>query len=375
MRVALLTSYRQQCGVATYAENLVEALPGAGVEPVVFAPRLARGERAAAGPSPPRLWGANRAFGVEAVRVMRAIRAARCDLVHLNVNLSLFSSRIVFALGGLARLAGLPVVATLHGRDGGGPGRRFKVWRLQRALRGARLVVHNDEHARELVDFGHPVARVAVIPHGMPPAAPARSLAEARRALGLAPERRVLAHFGFLVPDKGVLEVLRAFASLRRQGAHDLHYWVSGAVNPRDEASRAYFEVLREEVTRLGVADHVHLTGEFVSHEAATAAMQAADWVVLNYLTGSSQASSGAVSRALASGRPVAVSAAPVFDDVRSAVHTFDGPLEGALASLLEPSGLAESVRERARLHLDRASWPSVAAAHARLYRSLVGSG
>jgi glycosyltransferase involved in cell wall biosynthesis len=372
MRVALLTSYRQQCGVATYAENLVEALQGVGVEPVVFAPRLARGEQPGEGPSPPRLWGANRAFGVEALPVMRAVREARCDVVHLNVNLSLFSSRIVFGLVRLARLAGLPVVATLHGRDGGGPGRRFKVWRLYRALRGATIVVHNDEHAQEVVDFGHPRDRVTVIPHGMPPAASARPLEEARRALGLAPERRVLAHFGFLVPDKGVLEVLRAFASLRRQGAHDLHYWVSGAVNPRDEASRAYFEVLREEVTRLGVADHVHLTGEFVTHEAATAAMQAADWVVLNYLTGSSQASSGAVSRALASGRPVAVSSAPVFDDVRSAVHTLDGPLDVALGRLLERPDLAEAVRERARRHLDAASWPSVAAAHATLYRRLV---
>lgn len=372
MRVALLTSYRQQCGVATYAENLVEALGGAGVEPVVFAPRLARGERAEEGASPPRLWGANRAFGVEAFRVMSAVRAAGCQVVHLNVNLALFSSRIVFGLVRLARASGLPVVATLHGRDGGSLGRRFKVWRLYRALRGAFLIVHNPAHEREVVAFGHDPSRVMIIPHGMPPPAATRSLEDARRALGIAPERRVLAHFGFLVPDKGVMDVLRAFASLRERRGDNLFYWVSGAVNPRDHASRAYLDELRAEARRLGVEEHIHLTGEFVSHEAATVAMQAADWVVLNYRTGGSQASSGAVSRALASGRPVAVSSASVFDDVRDAVHTLVGPLETALAGLLDDQALGSEVVARARRHLEAASWSQVAETHAALYRRLV---
>lgn len=372
MRVALLTSYRQPCGVATYAENLVDALGDVGVEPVVFAPRLVGAERAEPGPQPPRLWGANRAFGVEAIPVMRAIRAARCELVHLNVNLALFSSRFVFTIARLARLAALPVVATLHGRDGGGAGRRFKVWRLLYALRGADLIVHNEAHAHEVHESGHDSSRVVVIPHGMPTLAPSRSLADARQALGLDPARRVLAHFGFLVPDKGVLEVLRAVAELRRSGMNDLYYWVSGAVNPRDDASRAYFTAVRDEARALGLESHVHLDGEFVSHEAATAAMQAADWVVLNYRTGGAQASSGAVSRALASGRPVAVSRASVFDDVRHAVHTLDAPLEVALARLLESPGLASEIATRSRRHLEEASWPSVARRHADLYARLL---
>jgi len=302
---------------------------------------------------------------------MRAIRAAGCDLVHLNVNLSLFSSRIVFALVTLARRAGMPVVATLHGRDGGGLGRRFKVWRLYRALRGAHLVVHNDAHASEARAFGHAKEAVSVVPHGMPPVAPPRPLAEARRALGLAPERPVLAHFGFLVPDKGVLEMVRAVASLRERRAPELFYWVSGAVNPRDPSSLAYLEAVRAEVRRLGLEAHVHLNAAFVSHDEAIAAMQAADWIVLNYQTGSAQASSGAVSRALASGRPVAVSEAAVFDDVRSAVHTLRGPLEPALGALLEGTALAADVAERSRRHMQEASWPSVAELHAALYRRL----
>ena len=376
MRVALLTSYRQKCGVGTYAENLVEALAAAGIEPCVFAPKLGVGEveSDAPVPSPPRLWAANRAFGLEALGVMRAVRAAGCEVLHLNVNLALFSSRIVLNLVALAGLAGMQVVATLHGRDGGSFGRRFKVWRLYRALRPAHVVVHNASHAMELGEFGHPMERVHVIAHGMPAAAPPRAANDARRELGLEPGRRVLAHFGFLVPDKGVLEVVRAVAALRRQGLGDLFYWICGAVNPRDESSRAYLATLRAEIERLGIAEHVHLTGQFVSHEQAIAALQAADWIVLNYGTGTAQASSGAVSRAFASGRPVAVSEASVFDDVRSAAHTLKGPLEPAIAALFANDALGRHTAERAARHLEQAAWPRVAQAYGELYGRVVPS-
>lgn len=375
MRTALLTSYRQKCGLATYAENLVEVLSRAGCVPVVLAPTLARGEVESGSDvaSPARLWGANRAFGFEAFRVMSAIRSERCEVIHLNVNLALFSSRIVLNLVVLARLWGLPLVATLHGRFGGSGGRRFKLWRLCRALRSAHLVVHNHSHAAELRAFGHPSRRLHVIPHGMPTAAPMRTVETARVELGLDPRRRVLAHFGFLVPDKGVLEVLRAVARLRATDEFsDLYYWISGAVNPRDPASTAYLATLRAEIDALGLAEHVHLTGEFVSHDAAIAALQAADWVVLNYATGTGQASSGAVSRAFASGRPVAVSAAPVFDDVRAAAHTLVGPVERELAALLANTTLQRATAERAARYVEETSWPRVGEAYVELYRHLL---
>ena len=367
MRIALLTTFHQRDGIATYSESLVEALTALGVEVEVFAPKLRPGD-VAVGTQPPRLWNANRAFGVEAFGVLRAIERARCDVVHLQVNLSLFSSRVLFMIVRLARARGLPVVATLHGRQGGSLGRRFKVWRLLAGLRGARLVVHNAGHAAELAARGRHDVRV--IPHGMP-AIERRSLLDARRALGIDPERKLIAHFGFLVPDKGVREVIEAVAELRASRVPSLYYWIHGALF-RSEESRRCFEELRETVARLGLDEHVHLDGAFVPHEQAIAALQAADWVVLNYRTGNAQGSSGAISRAFASGRPVAVSEAPVFDDVRGVAHTLRGALTTALGDALEDAQLAVDVIRRTEAYCAEASWSRVAEQHARLYASLV---
>ena len=83
--------------------------------------------------------------------------------------------------------------------------------------------------------------------------------------------------------------------------------------------------------------------------------LSAADWILLNYATDTSQGASGAVRRALSSGRPVAVSRAPIFDDVREAVHTIgDGPLAPAIAGLFNDQ-LAQDARARAQAVLRNA--------------------
>ena len=364
-RVAMLTTYQEPCGIAAYSEDLVPALQRLGVDVTVLSPRERKGAGGWGGQ--PRLWRRNRAFGFEARRVVDAVRGTGADIVHAQVNPSLFSSRFVFVLGRLLRRHRIPFVATLHGRGGGSPGRRFKMARLLFGLRHAHLVVHSDEHARELARDN-----VHVIPHGVD-AMQTIDRVRARAAIGIGDERdTVLAHFGFLVPDKGVLEVLEAVARLRARGRTRLRYWISGAMNA-DRESREYFRLLEGRVRELGLRDSVHLTGEFVPAERALLELAASDWIVLAYRTGNNQGASGAVRRALTAGRPVAVSDAPVFRDVKAATHTLSGPLDAALERLLDDASLGEAVVARARAFCDAHSWPRVAARHVDLYSTIAG--
>lgn len=363
MRVVFLSTFHEQCGVGTHAEGLEEGLRAAGVEVVVLSPKRQKGD-AGWGEQPPRLWNRNRAFGFEAFRVVRAILAAKPDVVHAQVNLSLFSSRVLFMIGELLHRAGIPFVATMHGRRGGFWGRNFKLWRFDRALRHADLIVHSEDHRREL---GRD--RVHILSPGLP-SRTARPMAEARTALGIPQDRKTIAHFGFLVPDKGVAEVLRAVAELRGRGL-DLHYWICGAVFNSDE-SRKCFADLQALVRELRLEAAVHLTGEFLPEEAAIGELEAADWIVLNYQTGGAQGASGAVRRALSAGRPVAVSAAPVFDDVRAATETLRGPLADALAGLFADPARAEAVAEKGRALCEDQTWARVAERHVALYQSIL---
>ncbi len=368
MRAVFLSTYHERCGIATYSEALVAALREAGADVRVIAPHLPAHDPGRDGDQPPRLWGRNRAFGFQAFRVAAAIEALRPDVVHAQVNLSLYSSRVLFVLAALLHRRGIPLVATLHGRRGGSWGRNFKLTRLHYALRHAHLVVHGEDHRAELDRL-----RVHVIPHGIEAVRPIPK-DEARRAIGLDPRRPVVAHFGFLVPDKGIAEVLQSVAELRRGAVPDLYYWISGAVHGTAE-SRGHHDALRRRVTELGLDGHVHLSGEFVSDDRVRLELAAADWIALNYATGGSQGASGAVRRALTSGRPIAVSRASIFDDVRRATVTLDAPLTPAIGRLFAEPGLADETARRGAALVDEQSWPRVARRHLALYADIGRAG
>jgi glycosyltransferase involved in cell wall biosynthesis len=364
MRVVMLTTFHERCGIATYSEALIAALEANGIDVSVVSPTRKNGDPGW-GKQPPRLWRRNRAFGIAAFAAMRAVRERAPDLVHLQVNRSLFSSRFLLDFTWLCRRHGIPIVATLHGRKVGSVGEDFKLFRLLVALRGADLIVHTESHATELAR-----ERVHVIPHGVS-AAPSRDRTEARRALGIPENAEVISHFGFLVPDKGVNEVIDAIARLRRTSHPSLLYRVAGAIYATRE-SRTYFDALVATVRRLGVAHAVTMTGDFLSDEALRLELEAASLIVLNYQTGNSQGASGAVRRALSSGRPVAVSVAPVFDDIRAAVHTMSRPIEDELRHLLGSPALLEETAAKARAFAIANDWPEIAHRHAVLYETVL---
>ncbi len=367
MRVALLTTFGETCGIATYSEALIGALPDQGIEPSVLSPRLRPGD-SPRGPQHPRIWRRDRATLWQAVQTFRALRKARAEVVHVQISLGLTSPRFLYLLSMLCARARIPLLATLHDRDGGSRARHWAFRRTLLALRGADLVVHEPDQRAEL---DHP--RVHVIPHGIW-SIPERSSERARRELGLPIAGRIVSHFGFLHPDKGIEEVLRAIAELRAHGFPDLTYRVCGGTFPT-AASRDYLRRLQAEVRALDLQDAVHLTGEFLSEERTTLELQAADLLVLNYRTGNNQGASGAGRRALAVGRALAVSRAPIFDDMRGAVHTLERPLTEEIGELLAQPEQRQRLIEKCRAYREERSWARIAAAHARLYRELRARG
>ncbi len=275
MRVVELSTFHEACGIATYTESLVAALEQVGIAAEVLAPLREPGA-VATGPSPPRLWSRDRATLREALRTVRHLRKLRPDVVHLQINYALFSPRFVWGLALGCALGRIPIVATVHGRFGGGWRRSGKLVRMLVPLARADLVVHNEAHRAEL-----PWGRRHVIPHGIGLAGEGE-LREAKQAIGANPDRPVLAHVGFLHSHKGVAETLEALATLRQRGHTDVCFWVCGAAAPTGE-SRRHLEQLRQRTAELGLTEQVSIPGEFVADDELLAKLRAADWLLLNY--------------------------------------------------------------------------------------------
>ena len=131
----------------------------------------------------------------------------------------------------VARILGLPCVVKAHGTDVNVVARWPAVRPLLAAtLRAARFAAGVSRPlVDELVRLGAPADRAVLLPNGVDRAIfHPQPRAEARLALGLPEHDRIILYVGGLDPEKGVRELVDAFAALRLASPVPLHLVLVG---------------------------------------------------------------------------------------------------------------------------------------------------
>ena len=213
---------------------------------------------------------------------------------------------------------------------------------------------------------------VRLLPHGnvaFPPEE--RSL---RKAWGITFDP-VIGTFGFLLPHKGIIELLQAVKLLRREFP-GLGLLAQAALH-RDPTSRQFETEVRDTIERLGLGSCVLLSTNFVAPEEAALFLQLSDAVVLPYKK-TAESASGAVRFALATGRPVITTGAAIFGDVAEStfqVRSNDPEdVATAIRTVLTDEVLADDLSEKARQHVEATSWEHVAEQYVGLLKNLLTS-
>ncbi|HEU4487876.1 MAG TPA: glycosyltransferase [Actinomycetota bacterium] len=184
------------------------------------------------------------------------------DLVHANF----FMSGLVACE--LKRVLGIPFVVTFHalgrvrrrhqGDADSFPDERFEI--EDRIICEAdRIVAECPQEEEDLIRSYHADAcRISIVPAGFDPSELWPIGKElARAALGLSPKEPVILHVGRLVPRKGVDNLIRGFAILRRKhGIEARLVIVGGAESEEEERSR-----LESIAAAEGVMEHVLFAG------------------------------------------------------------------------------------------------------------------
>jgi FkbM family methyltransferase len=392
MKVAHLSTWQTQCGIAEYTGFLTDALSTTGVESEV----VEIDREHAAYLSKTEL----RAYFDELTE-----RFADADLVHIQHEFGFFSGSYHYRASVLrfrqvlqaAMRAGRPAVTTLHtipfGVDlasmnwtSGDPVKSLMTigargwWRaaiapLVNRNGGAHAIVHARTARRLLIDSGIKAPSISVIPHGNPaPRPPASDAArrEARARLGLSQDSVVIALFGFLSTSKGHLDAVKALERLPDR----FQLVLAGGAHPLDRHS-SLGDVLDHVAESSDLADRLAVTG-FQERAEAERTLDAVDVMIAPYRD-PAQISSGALGWALASGKPVIASDIPVF---RELVAERDcavlvpprSPAELALAirHLADDPERTRALVANARAWCDETSWSSVAQEHHDLYADLL---
>lgn len=294
--------------------------------------------------------------------VRRLRRAGRVDLIDAH-----FAYPDGYAAATLGRWLEVPVTITMRGtevRHARDPALRPKVIE---ALREASRVFAVSSSLRQLaLTLGIDSGKVRVVGNGVDadrfkPV----SQAEARSALGLPLDARVLITVGGLVERKGFHRVIACMPELLRT-TPQLHYLAVGAPGPEGDFTRQ----VKTLVAALGLGERVHLLGG-LPPERVVQALSAADVFVLSTRN---EGWANVLLEAMACGLPV------VATDVGGNAEVVCSPELGFVVPFDDPPALTAALnralqgswdRRAIRRYAERNDWRERVAALLEEFRSL----
>lgn len=375
MKIAMLTTTGEKCGIARYTRDLVaglHTLPDVSVDVVP----ICEGKQPV----------------THYREQARRLNAPDVDVVHIQHEYGFWGSILPgrWAYWELRYLIEKPVVLTahttlslpelLHLRTERRPLQWLaKQWLLHnRSYRDgveiapfvtACTIVHTRAAREELIRRGAKPAYLTVVPPGVPDPLPAPTGGQAfRERFGLG-DRTLLTLFGFITPNKGYELTLSILPDL----PPGTTLVIAGGA--RTEAHAPYQAALERQIARMGLQNRVVITGFLTDTEVAEA-MAASEIVLVPHTQATSSYS---VTLPLAHGRPILASDLDCFREINERLECLalfpsgDAPRyrEVLLALLASPdrrATLAQKAREYARRH----SWPAVAASTRRVYEAAI---
>ncbi len=363
-RVAMVTTWNTRCGVADNTRNIVDR-----AEPQMAIDILANIDANIIDPAQElgvlRNW-INRWHPDLAV-LEEGLRLSDPDVVHFQFNFGFFElSRLAQLIE--RELESRGVVVTFHRtKDATIEGEVVSLSSIKGTLKRVdRLIVHQSDDAQVLADMGLS-ENVTVVPLGTS-APPAISSTQARIELGLG-ARPVVGTFGFLLPHKGTLELVRAVAVLRDEFPNIC--LLALCAHYPDFTSDEYESEVRDEIDRQGLGDNVLLMTDYLPEAVARIILRAADVIALPYKA-SEESSSAALRFLLPLERPLVISDRPVFADCRewTFVVNPDDPrgIDDALRRVLVDPELRDGLAARAGEGARRFRWSRVIADHREIY-------
>jgi len=361
----VVSSWQQQCGIATYSQHLYSQPALANKIGHIFARRIMDDALPEATPQevevPSR--GISRLWGYDLSSLKRftgRLEQGHADVLWMQHHPGHFSTPDM-------ELVAQVLPSTKYRL------RALTMHSVKEALRGGSLrwtrafdivFVHSAEDAGALSAAGHPNA--VVIPHGV--------LLEPKNAPKPDQSHFTIGSFGFLMPHKNIDRLVLAFAEAHSYDPRlRLKLLNCMVTNDESRAARATVENLIE---YLGLSDYVTARFDFVPEEELRRELMGCD--LLSFLYGhSTETATGAARIAMSVNRPLLCSRSPVLRDMWPISHVIKSTevecIAEALLSLAQ-NPLLLKMRDNERVQAaDWYSYPRTAARHVVAIEQMLG--
>lgn len=369
LRVAMLTTVGDRCGIAAYSRALVEALRDF-VEVEVVPIQVGRQP--------------TQHYREQAERLNQA------DVVHVQHEHSFWGGILPgrSAFWELRYLISKPFVITAHTTYSLAELLRLKEERrpfhwlakhlllMRRRYRDSveiapfatrgECIVHTEGARRALIERGAPAEHVHTIPAGVPKPIPVPDNGAAFREKFHLGDRRIISLFGYIAPNKGYELTLQILPELPTE----VIFVIAGGA--RTAEMEPYAQSLRQRIAASGMQDRVVITG-YLSEEEVAGAMAASEVVVVPHTQATGSYS---VTIPLAYGKPIVASDLDCFREIWQRVPCLRlfrsgdaGHFAACLKAVLNNPAGREEMSARARDYAAKYSWREAARRTVEIYR------
>jgi len=355
LKLGVVTSWNSKCGIATYSRLLLEpALSDSLILANDDAELICEDQNNVV-----RCWSAGQEDPLE--RLEEEILTAKLDQVLIQFNFSFFALPALRNLLSSLAQRKIQVFITFHSTADVYWGEELKTLLdiCPELKQAARVFVHSVDDLNRLKSFGL-VDNVTLFPHGVAlpeKSTPSRDVIPEPLRLRLE-QSTVIASYGFLLPHKGIRQLIEAFSEQLKADS-GLHLLLVNACYPVD-VSRDEEVYCRELLKSLGVEDAVTLVSDYLEDRDSLNWLSLADVIVFPYQH-TQESSSAAVRWGLATGKPVFCTPLAIFEDVASAVHFFSGVgaehISEGLSQWLTGGVNLEILKERQTSWLQQHDW------------------
>lgn len=331
LKVAMLTSWKVRCGIASYTENLVSELSKLADVYIVRVPR----------------------FGLRDKDIFQnlvdKIPVRHIDLIHVQHEYGIYMNLEQSLYAGLTAL-GKPIITTMHA---------VGAWEVDRIIQATsdKVIVHNTFCFNR---FGYP-EKTAVIPHGaLQLKSPPPPREECKKSLGILPNTPIVGYMGFISAYKGLEMLIEAMI-----GVPDAGLLIGGGWHVERETE--YIFGLKD-WTLKALPSRCRWLG-YISEEDMSRVYGAMDVVAYpsRFAT-----ESGALIMALSHGKAIVASNVAPFREKEKAgaLTTFTDieSLRRKIKRLLKDEASRKRLEEGARKYAEETAWSKIATKHMELY-------
>lgn len=370
LKLGMVTTWNTKCGIASYSKYLLSNINHKRLSVKIYANRekLLDIEDE---DNVTRCW--NNALDKDLSELYQQIIKDKIEIVNFQFNYGFFNlqsfSDIIFQL----KKANIKVVLTLHAvKDNILLNKKVSLREISDALRATDLILVHKKEDQDYLKNLTKAKKINLFPHGIIDFDEI-DMHIINKNLNFKytkkiKEKLLIGSFGYLLPHKGVLNIIKAVKLLKNKYPNIIYLGLHSLFpNP---ISENYLKECKKQIKKDNLENNVILDTNFHKEEEIIALLNNCKLTVFPYKK-TQESTSAAVRFALASKRPIITTKNQIFRDIKEATLQIksDSPTEIAkgVEMLINDKQLANKMVEKTKKIVEKYAWPKISKEYLKL--------